>query len=642
MSLIALLLACSTPEVADSGVVDAGPAPRGDCNPVEASQCLLPFPSDFFLDEDAATGTGRRVAFGPTSLPANIDGVQMAPDFWNELDGFSTMGEMLAHLPDATLDGVVGWEDIGAHAEPDARTVVLDVETGERAPHWVERDVFGDDPDRQLLVLRPAAPLRHGARYVVAIRGLVDAAGQTVAAPEGFAALRDGTATEDADLERQRTHYEDVVFPALEAQGIARDELQLAWSFTTTSKEGSLGRALWMRDDALAWGEEEGFAYAIDQVEDADCSGGATIGRTVTGTVSVPLYLESEEPGGVLTRDADGWPYRNGVAQVPFTARIPCSVLTDPRPVPVMQFGHGLLANQDDVRWGSVGEIANDAGAVLLAVDWWGMAEVDRGTVTTMVVTQTDQFAMIPERLMQAYVNAQVARRTLAGPMGADPAFSVDGQTLVDPEETWFFGVSMGAVLGGGFSVYSRDVSRVLLAVPGAPFTLLLARSSGFIPFLIILETMFPDPADVSVIIALMQSLWDPGEAAGYARFMTGEPLDEHAVDKEVLMLAGLGDELVTALGAHVMARSYEARLISPAVREIYGVPETSPPFTGSALMEQDWGVDDPIEAVPADLDDGVEVHNSVPWTGAAKTLAKHWLATGEVISTCDGVCDPD
>lgn len=640
LSLLALL-ACRSPSPSDTA---GGSTPtstaRGDCNPLDPGQCLLPFPSDFYMVDDPSTGTGLRVSFGPTSLPENIDGVQMAPDFWNELDGFSTLGEVLAHLPQATLAGTIPWDDIGQYEAADARTVIVDVETGQRVPHWVERDVFGGDPDRELLVLRPARPLRHGARHVVGIRGLVDAQGAALPPTDAFAVLRDGAQTPDPDVERQRGLYEDVVFPTLEAQGLPREELQLAWSFTTVSKEGSLGRSLWMRDDALAWVEEQGWSYSLSQSEEVDCSGGEAIGRHIEGTFTAPLYLEEEDPGSVLTRDGAGWPYRNGTVQVPFTVRVPCSLLLDPRPGPVMQFGHSLLANQDEVGWGNVGDIANATGAVLLAVDWTGMSDADRGAVTTMVVNEPDRFAMVPERLMQGYVHALLARRLLAGPLGADEALTVDGQTLVDPDQTWFYGVSQGGVLGGGFGAYSPDVSRVVLNVPGTPFTLLLARSTGFSPFLIILQTMFEDPADVSVIIALMQSLWDPGEAAGYARFMNDEPLDAGTPAKDVLLLAGVGDALVTALGAHVMARSYGAPLISPAVREVWGVPAQEPPWTGSGFMEQDWGVDDAETAVPAEGE--IAVHNVVPWTGPALALVEHWLVTGEVIGTCDGACDPD
>ena len=42
-----------------------------NCEILDQSLCLLPFPSDRFTVADAATDTGLRVAFAATTLPAN-------------------------------------------------------------------------------------------------------------------------------------------------------------------------------------------------------------------------------------------------------------------------------------------------------------------------------------------------------------------------------------------------------------------------------------------------------------------------------------------------------------------------------------------------------------------------------------------
>jgi len=601
---------------------------------------MLPFPSDFYMEPDSSTGSGQRVAFGPTTLPENIDHTQLKPDSWNELDGFSTLGEMVAHLSGATLDGVVGWQDLGAYADADVKTVVVNVDTGQRLPHFVERDVMGGIPERELLVLRPVEPMDHAAHYVVGIRGLVDDQGQPVAAPQGFAALRDGTPSGDPDIERQRANYEDRVFPALQAQGFSRDELQLAWSFTTVSKQGSLGRALWVRDDALAWADKHGLAYTIDDSSDADCSTGTDIGRTIHGHLTVPLYLTEDAPGSVLTRDDQGWPYENGTRSIPWTVRIPCTLMTDPRPGAVLQYGHGLLSTQSDVNSSTVSNTLQATGSVALAVNWTGMASADSTAIALMIVNDPSNFAMIPERLMQGYMEALLAERMLTGPLAQDPLLTVDGTSLIDPKRVWFLGVSQGSVLGGGFAAYSPDVSKVVLLVPGTPFTLLLARSVGFSPFLIILENMFDDPADVSMIVALMQSLWDPGESAGYAHYMNQEPLDDITPPKDVLLVDGVGDALVTSLGAHVMARSYGAKLIVPSVRDVWGVEAAKPPFSGSAILEMTWGDDEPVQAIPANAKS--DVHNEVPRADPTLREVATWLNTGLSSTVCDGPCDPD
>ena len=65
--------------------------------------------------------------------------------------------------------------------------------------------------------------------------------------PAAFAALRDGTKTEREDIENRREHFDEVVFPALEANGVSRDSLQLAFDFVTVSRENSLSRMEWRR-----------------------------------------------------------------------------------------------------------------------------------------------------------------------------------------------------------------------------------------------------------------------------------------------------------------------------------------------------------------------------------------------------------
>jgi hypothetical protein len=68
----------------------------------------------------------------------------------------------------------------------------------------------------------------------------------------------------------------------------------------------------------------------------------------------------------------------------------------------------------------------------------------------------------------------------------------------------------------------------------------------------------------------------------------------------EVLMIAALGDHQVNTLGAHIMARAVGAKLIRPAVGEIFELETVDPPHRGSALVEFDFGnVPDPVTNVP-------------------------------------------
>ena len=43
-----------------------------DCDPIAPTACGYPFPSTFYMREDASTPTGWRIAMGPTTLPITL------------------------------------------------------------------------------------------------------------------------------------------------------------------------------------------------------------------------------------------------------------------------------------------------------------------------------------------------------------------------------------------------------------------------------------------------------------------------------------------------------------------------------------------------------------------------------------------
>ncbi len=651
-----VLLACQPAEpgrdpgdetATESMTTDTGTLPaRGDCNPVEDSHCMLPFPSDFFLSPDAQTATGLRVDLGPGSLPVNVDGVGMDPTTWNEKDGFSTLGALLVHLPGASTGDLIGHEDLGAYLEADARTVIIDATTGERHPHFVEREAAAAGTGRDLLSLRPVTPLAHATRYVVGIRDLTDEAGDPVAAPAGFAALRDAETPSDPylsdpDLWRQQDHYDEVVFPTLEGAGLQRDELTLAWSFTTVSAESSLGRTIWMRDDALARLADGEPSYTISEIVEADCTGDdpPAAGRTVRGELTLPLYRASTDRDALLSRDDDGAPYYTGETEVGFSAVIPCDLLTSPRPGRLVQYGHGLFGGRGEVESDYLAEMAQTHGLVLFGMDWTGMSALDLPHISLMLVQEPGNFAVIPEGVAQGLIELTVAGRMARETLALDDAFMQDGERLIDPDLQSFYGNSMGGVLGGAYLGLSPDIDRGVLGVAGMPFNLLLSRSASFADYLRIMAVMYDDWADITVFLTAAQTLWDPGEAAGWAHYVTA-PLDDTTTARDVLVHAAIGDASVPSLGAHVMARAYGIPLVTPAPREVWGLAAQEAPTAGSGLVEFDFGVEEPVASIPADEDAGA--HDGPRHSTAGQEQIGVFLTTGTIENHCDGACDPD
>ncbi len=637
-ALLFLLLGCGDTKSEETST-DTGTAEvNWDCDPIAASRCALPYPSTFFMQEDTESATGWRVTMGETTLPANVDGVQPSPMFINEKDGFSPVTPVITHMLNATADGLIGHADLAAYMAEDARTIILNLETGERVPHFAEIDVTTDWSHDRMLILHPVVPMEYGGRYAVGLRNIVDVNGDIIAPSEGFAALRDGTATDDPRIEQRRSLYGDLLFPALEASGFPQSELQLAWDFVVGSREGITGKSVWLRDDLYERLGDGGPAYTITEIEEQP---NESTGRRIKGTMTVPLYTDIDGPGALLNRDADGMPYAEGETEVPFTIIVPTTALSDPRPLPIIQYGHGLLGGQSEVRNGYLSEFADEYGYILFAVDWTGMKGEDSGPISLMLVQEIHKFAMIPERSQQGFVEFLAAMEMMLGPMLTESSLMAEAEdgsqvSLIDPTQTHYYGNSQGAILGGAYVALSPRIERATLGVGGSPYHLLLNRSADFDPFFLIFKTMYPDALDVQFILALNQTLWDPGESAGFLHTMNQDPL-QGTVAKDVLLQVAIADAQVTTLGAHVMARSYGAKLIEEPARDVYGIETVPSGHTGSALVEFDYGLYEPPENIPPDAD--TDPHER-PRRDLAGQMQMHtFFSTGVVEHYCEGPC---
>jgi hypothetical protein len=642
MSLLLLVLsACTRPSEDDTGGVT--PRAFSDCDPISYDYCSLPYPSSFYLREDAATATGFRVQLGATTIPATHQGYQPPPDLWNELDGFSPMGPILARFPNLSLTGVPGHDDIGASLADGAPIVLVDMETGERMPYFAELDMAGQHvAGREFLFIRPVVPLRNGHRYAVGVRNLVDTAGAPIAASEGYAALRDGTPTDNWDIEGRRDTF-DAVFAALEGDGWARSETILAWDFVVASKEKITGRAEWMRDDTLSRIGATGPAYVIDSVTDEVSD---TIYREIRGHFTTALYLEADDSDTLLTRDESGMPFYNGDTSVPFTIRIPRTAVEDPRPLKLVQYGHGLLGDQGEVGSGYLGEMANKYGYILFATNWRGMAEDDVDAITLMLVSDIGRFGIIPEGGHQGLVEFVAAAAMMQGGMATDANLAFPDPesgamvSVVDPSEVLYYGNSQGGILGGVYLALSPTIERGVLGVPGMPYSLLLSRSADFTPFFALFQGIYRDQEHISFWMALLQNLWDSAEPGGWGRQMTEDPI-AGVPAKRVLVQDAIGDAQVSTIGAQNMARAYGASLIESPLAEIWGLDIQPSEFAGSALVEYAHGAPEvPNTNVPPD--NGVDTHEDTRRTPAAQDQLDLFLTTGVVKQFCDGVCDPE
>jgi hypothetical protein len=206
------------------------------CDPIDTTACVFPFPSSFYLVNDSTTVTKVRVNFGENTLPKLRSGGHIVPTFWNQLDGFSTIGPLLFYLPNVTSKGFITQFNIGDYLLSNVTTVIINTQTNQRVPHWVELDAV--DVKFPSVIIQPAIPLDFATRYVVGVRYLVDSDGRVIQPTPAFRKFLQPTPDSDVPLDRW-THFNDNIFPILSRHGVfvytPKKSLQISYNEFNTN-----------------------------------------------------------------------------------------------------------------------------------------------------------------------------------------------------------------------------------------------------------------------------------------------------------------------------------------------------------------------------------------------------------------------
>ncbi|MFD2767176.1 hypothetical protein [Micromonospora eburnea] len=662
----AAVLPLGTAAAAGPPAVPPQLATHGACDPIDPTACLLPFPNDYFTVPDPTSHTGRRVQLPATSMPANVRGVPIDPTEWNRQDGYSPGTPILVHVAglDAAATGIAPVTDIGRSLAPDAPIVLLNTATGERTPYWAELDAHAAaQPDRRLLIIRPAVALTEGTRYVVGLRGLRDRNGALIPAPAAFRAYVTGAGANPGD---RRAPQIKRILANLTTAGVKRHDLYLAWDFTVASRQGLTGRMLAIRDGAFAALGAAAPSFTVTQVVNYPPEQDPRIARQVSGTIDVPSYLTgSGGPGSRLhygPADGDGKAHTPDALPTPsgatvradFVCNIPRSA-SAAAPAHLSLYGHGLLGQPTEINAGNVKTMSAVHDFTFCATSWIGMANADVPYVAG-AFTDLSAFPAVADRLQQSFLNFLFLGRAMIHPDGfaAHPAFEdANGQPLIDgPGGLHYDGNSQGGINGGALTAIAQDWTRSVLGVPAMNYSTLLQRSVDFTPFQNIMDQSYPDKVDQQLIFALLQMLWDRSEANGYAQHMTDDPLPGTPAH-QVLMHVAFGDHQVSPAAAEVEARTIGARLHTPAladgwsldVKPYWGItPIPAYPYTGSAIVIWNSGAaaaPPPANLPPVGAQYGDDPHEFPRAQPGAQEQKARFLLTGSIVDVCAGAPCP-
>ena len=609
------------------------------CDNTNPDHCLLPFPSAAFLTSDSQSLTGFRVDIQGEAIPDSASAPSNEFHMINSRDGHSPASQIFttfSSLPD--VSNLASQEDVSASVETGHGSVLLNMDTGEITQHWIEISSRTQDGEPTLVHLRSLRGLEHNTQYAVAFRGLIDSDGIQVEPFISFKALRDGVLTDSNQIEESRPGYESM-FSALSEVGFERSSLQSAWWFHTASTESLTDNLISMRNDASQRLGDTGLGCNVTSVDENYGDDNSTL-RRISGTITTPHYLESTYPPTAMTRDDVGNPIFNFMNEVIFTLTIPMSSAENSQPAPLVVLGHGFLGDGEGMVSGFRGW-ANQSGVATIGTDFKGWSSDGDFDAVTFGLMNVNYLQHQSERLQQSVINHLAMIRTIKGICSDLPEFYHNGTNLVDTSDVDYMGVSLGGIRGPSMLSLIPEMDRGVLWVAGSSFSLIAERSTQYTQFegLFSSSLAYESTMDRSILIALMQSMWDTTEPETYLPFREGG-LEGELHPYEILYLVSINDAQVTTLSADRASRTSGIPVLSNSTHHPEGLDVVEASESSSAIVYFDGRFPEvPSGNIQGPMAYHSLAHNQVLGFGPAADLATNFLESGTITDTCSGKC---
>ena len=609
------------------------------CDDVNPHHCMLPFPAPAFLVDDGTTATGYRLHIPGEAIPDSGSGTSDEFHMINRVDGYSPSTQIFTTFestPD--VSGMADQYSIGDSLDSGHSTLLINLDTGELLPHWVEVDMRSQDDEATFVYIRTIRGLDHDASYGVGYRNLVDSGGNSIDGSDAFVALRDGLTTDSPQIESQRAQYEGL-FEALGGAGVERASLQAAWFFHTASTASILQDIVHMRDDASQRLGDDGIGCNVTEVVDGYGDDNATF-RLIRGTFSTPQYMESDYPPAEMRRDSSGTPEFIEFREVVFTILIPQILADEGRSGLMTVLGHGFMGDGDGMATGSR-EFANLTGRVMIATDWKGWSADGDFDALTYSLINVEYFQHQHERHMQSIVNNLAMIRTFTGVCADLQEFVYEGNNLVDGSNVDYWGISFGGLRGPALMSMVPEVDRGVLWVGGSSFTQQIERSTHYITFeMLFAESIaYPSRNDRGIMIATMQSIWDSLDAETFL------PYHENGIEGliqpfQMLYITSMNDFQVSTLSCDRAVRTAGIQNLESSPWHPWGVDLTSGPIEGSGVVYFDGDFPEvPVGNLAGSLDYHSHAHGQIRGVPEAYNMGFEYLDSGIIIDTCNDSC---
>jgi hypothetical protein len=209
---------------------------------------------------------------------------------------------------------------------------------------------------------------------------------------------------------------------------------------------------------------------------------------------------------------------------------------------------------------------------------------------------------------------------------------------IVDADRTYFYGISQGSILGTSMFALDPYLTRGVFHVGGANWSLLFERSTNWVAFQLALSGAYPGPLNGVIAEQVMQMGLDYIDPVHFAPHILEDRI-EGSPEKQFLFQISIGDAQVTNLSSWLQARTMGLPLLGPALFEPYGLTEETGPLPSALVMY----TEDPSPLPPETNllnGEGNSAHGDLRRRQAVVDQIGTFLATGEIVHTCNGTCE--
>lgn len=557
---------------------------------------IIPFPNDLLIDP----ATGKNAIPNPNGLDL-IDAV-------NSLSGFSTVAPVSFYLDGAPDGSTLNSDTIK----------FLDITAGNPDfGHEVPFAVMGFDSATGAVSLSPVWPLKPHHKYVVVVtKGVKDSHGKSIEPDKVFYLLERENSLVTADGHSATALLDDAtaqkleylrqamkpVFDFLTQMGITRDDIAIAFTFTTqgTYDDFNVLKAQLAEMPApspifaakyLGDAMVEAFFGAVE-AQTGIAFPHQAIGGVLTGAFMSPNFI-SHPLMGHFEKGEDGKFVKFGDNAVPFILVVPKGT----GPFPVAVFQHGITRTKMDVL--AIANTLASIGVATISMDLvlHGDRAGDYMNNETGELGPDGQ----PDPSGALFINLKFLRTSrdnvrqsnvdqmmMVKMIQAGLDYTEDNVPDLYPMKITYVGQSLGAITGTILTAIDPAIEASVLNVPGGNYAVLFTQSPTFAPVInagLAQAGIEVGTPEYKKFWLLAQTVMDAADPINYAPYVLNG--DISGKQKYVLMHEAIGDQVIPNISGDAIARAFGPAFpqIEPVVNPIFGMA-TSPAGVANGLYQ--------------------------------------------------------